>query len=473
MKWKVIVCPDEWNEGGKRACLLCTDLGIIEHAELEYYSGDGKDIVSGYFVSGFQRYILMGQKIVSTALTGGLRCCSKNDILLPEKLEVSWSDGAEPDRLIAGECLYQLTGAEPELWITDPRAIWLSYCALLQDKDAIQRACAVIPTREQAEQELQKRGLLHDFTLEETGKTPCYGALNTLKTDLPQLLQEWSGKNVMPEPVDGAGYEIYTPFDLNFEYVTEIRVAGMFAASGKAQERLRWQVRHSDGYPIKLYLEREPGNRYDKNAILVMGSSKLDWERDKIGYVPREVAAELAPQMDRGETFAGWIEYFDPGSKVLAVSIFRRKQFPLDPITSLRYCHYAYGQLDTEFRLSLRTRSASYRKRKKHYHDTWQWLELTYDEGNWAEFVLPSLKKCNFLAWQPKVKKKTAPQITNSYGKIELFSGRKKILIENLVPWLIEEWDEFNHLMFSTTSTADILGEGRFGIKIIPEFEKK
>ena len=87
--------------------------------------------------------------------------------------------------------------------------------------------------------------------------------------------------------------------------------------------------------------------------------------------------------------------------------------------------------------------------------------------------MLPSLKKCNFLAWQPKVKKKTAPQITNSYGKIELFSGRKKILIENLVPWLIEEWDEFNHLMFSTTSTADILGEGRFGIKIIPEFEKK
>ena len=45
----------------------------------------------------------------------------------------------------------------------------------------------------------------------------------------------------------------------------------------------------------ELYLEREPDNEYDENAIAVFNES---WEQ--IGYLSRKVAEELAPLMDEG-----------------------------------------------------------------------------------------------------------------------------------------------------------------------------
>jgi HIRAN domain len=48
-----------------------------------------------------------------------------------------------------------------------------------------------------------------------------------------------------------------------------------------------------------LWLLREPKNPYDPNAISVWSQSK-----ELIGYIKKDLAAELAPQMDRGQ----WIE---------------------------------------------------------------------------------------------------------------------------------------------------------------------
>lgn len=45
-----------------------------------------------------------------------------------------------------------------------------------------------------------------------------------------------------------------------------------------------------------LLLKREPGNPKDKNAIMVC------WGSRRIGYVPRGMAAEIAPLMDAGVT---------------------------------------------------------------------------------------------------------------------------------------------------------------------------
>jgi HIRAN domain len=53
-----------------------------------------------------------------------------------------------------------------------------------------------------------------------------------------------------------------------------------------------------------LLLRREPGNKYDKNAVAVIGQVRRQVSRDadqiKLGYVPRGVAAEIAPLMDAG-----------------------------------------------------------------------------------------------------------------------------------------------------------------------------
>jgi hypothetical protein len=46
-----------------------------------------------------------------------------------------------------------------------------------------------------------------------------------------------------------------------------------------------------------LTLEREPTNKEDPNAIKVLH------ERGHLGYIGRELAAELAPAMDRGVLF--------------------------------------------------------------------------------------------------------------------------------------------------------------------------
>src|SRR5262249_41249517 len=48
-----------------------------------------------------------------------------------------------------------------------------------------------------------------------------------------------------------------------------------------------------------VVLEREPGNRHDVNAILILNEGG-----DELGYVPREDAAEMAPLLDAG----GWVE---------------------------------------------------------------------------------------------------------------------------------------------------------------------
>ena len=48
-----------------------------------------------------------------------------------------------------------------------------------------------------------------------------------------------------------------------------------------------------------VVLEREPDNRHDANAILILNSAG-----DELGYVPREDAADMAPLLDTG----AWVE---------------------------------------------------------------------------------------------------------------------------------------------------------------------
>ena len=46
----------------------------------------------------------------------------------------------------------------------------------------------------------------------------------------------------------------------------------------------------------RLTLEREPGNRHDRNAV------RVDWNGQQIGYVPRAENRAVARALDAGET---------------------------------------------------------------------------------------------------------------------------------------------------------------------------
>lgn len=61
-----------------------------------------------------------------------------------------------------------------------------------------------------------------------------------------------------------------------------------------------------------VYLVREPTNRYDNNAVMVLLA-----EGYQIGYVPREDAEVLAPQLDTGCKQKAWIKKVIPGSRYL------------------------------------------------------------------------------------------------------------------------------------------------------------
>jgi hypothetical protein len=66
-----------------------------------------------------------------------------------------------------------------------------------------------------------------------------------------------------------------------------------------------------------LTLRREPDNEHDPNAIAVRTASGA-----QLGWVPREVAAQVAPQLDAGRPWA-------------AVALRERRASPRDPRTGL------------------------------------------------------------------------------------------------------------------------------------------
>lgn len=80
-------------------------------------------------------------------------------------------------------------------------------------------------------------------------------------------------------------------------FYRKFKVEGMFV--GKRREHAQKYVKRGSNFD----LTREPENPYDRNAILVElpvrgGQYKID-----LGYLPKEIAAEVAPLMDAGTQF--------------------------------------------------------------------------------------------------------------------------------------------------------------------------
>jgi len=68
----------------------------------------------------------------------------------------------------------------------------------------------------------------------------------------------------------------------------------------------------------ELELRRDPANPHDPNAIAVFPAGG----GEQLGWVPRELAAELAPELDAGRSWA-------------AVVLRERRASPRDPRTGL------------------------------------------------------------------------------------------------------------------------------------------
>lgn len=104
----------------------------------------------------------------------------------------------------------------------------------------------------------------------------------------------------MANELKKAGYSLSQAFRKAWGWVKcPIRVRAAGTASGNRQERLQFLKQfNKDG--LSVTLEREPGNRFDCNAIQVVVHIKPISRRTVIGYVPKGVARVLAKAMDMG-----------------------------------------------------------------------------------------------------------------------------------------------------------------------------
>jgi HIRAN domain len=76
-----------------------------------------------------------------------------------------------------------------------------------------------------------------------------------------------------------------------------LRVAGVAGAGRHHADALRSELA-APGRPLAL--RRDPGNPHDRNAIAVHTADG----GEQVGWVPREVAAELAPEIDAGRAWS-------------------------------------------------------------------------------------------------------------------------------------------------------------------------
>jgi hypothetical protein len=77
----------------------------------------------------------------------------------------------------------------------------------------------------------------------------------------------------------------------------DLTILGLkFRHKKDAREQLASQLRAK---PLKVDLWREPDNKYDENAVMIVGAED-EWDGVHLGYLGRETAAILAPRFDAG-----------------------------------------------------------------------------------------------------------------------------------------------------------------------------
>ncbi len=105
-----------------------------------------------------------------------------------------------------------------------------------------------------------------------------------------------------------------------------LRVAGVAGAARHHGEAL---AREDLGPGARLELRRDPGNEHDPNAIAVHGPGG----REQVGWVPRELAEEIAPELDAGRAWS-------------AVVLREQRPSPRDPRTGLTMLLAPDGEIE-------------------------------------------------------------------------------------------------------------------------------
>ncbi len=234
---------------------------------------------------------------------------------------------------------------------------------------------------------------------------------------------------------------------VNTIIVPEFKIAGTFAVAERS-----YLSYLSAG--ARLRLIREPENEYDAKAIRIEDEFSF-----KLGYVPKDIAKKLAPQMDKGECL--WGKVIDVAGRGLEITalIYQRQIIPLDELTGFTLidgCGFPSFAESYKFSLSARSRKLKCDITQNIFD--LRHIEVVFDPDEWSN-IQKMLQKCNFLAWQGNY---DVAVCDGGWWDFTLrLKGGKKFHTRGTVRHP-EEWELFRTFLKDSIDPLKVKGSGSF-----------
>ena len=417
MKWKLIL-----NNGADRSALVCEDLGDFQldrplNTPKRYYLKDeivlnGVQVELDCHLEDILRYGAI------KLFTHGVLNNRLDERLISDPITVTYAEdwsrealnGAQtanfPDEISWRELQARLPMVQ--VWLADPRLLFLALFGTIHyyKADLWKQLCLPVPTHEAARAALRRYDALVAFSIY---KPPATQALYPLlqKIWLDALCEHYREWNELVTAIQQATPAVPT---------AEIKVAGVFAI--KHREYILGALeRKLDRYPyyqVPATLSREPHNQFDSNAISVKVC--LDGEKYRIGYLPKEWAAQWAATMDQNYHLNGAITAVNAEkNKVLLNLSCRKGTMELDRLV------VKWGRLPStwhEATLSITDRTLVYSKNGAFN------FTLHFADNAWQDLVIPTLTQCAISEWKPVYR---SPEIDSLHDEavwhVELTKG--------------------------------------------------
>lgn len=269
-----------------------------------------------------------------------------------------------------------------KLFITDPRVLFLCYAVVLDRHAGVFKAVTAAPPGRAAAVKILSESGLHRSAL-----SPEM-VINESFYDKLLLFSERLICDRVPEV-----HQILTAVrdKRPVKKPEPVKVAGVFALPESAAVLNRLE-RYTPVIP-----EREPENKYDPNAVRLYAAAG-GTERTPIGYLPKDLAKELAPKLDWGTPLAAQVEAVSPKEKLILITLGDTK----DPHPTERLTLTWGGFPDRRHTatLSAKKRELTYRYRHTALLPEETVFTLRFTPEAWTRIAEPLLRICNFPVWE-------------------------------------------------------------------------
>ncbi len=277
----------EWRLGKKltrqnRAVFECSDVGNITDIRLGAFTDNYPYFELHCEIEGMELYA--SHKVSYMIAAGGISCSMSAGGFRPRRL---WNAIPETIRFdtandgcnmvwMSKKGIGKMLGkAQIEYWITDPRMMFLGLVSLLGDQEKIEPWTKALPSWRQAISILTRFGFYRPFCENPALPDNAYGIMGKFVRAIEDKTPEEFFDGIVPErPI----------------VLAECHVAGTthIADIEEKTERI------AEG--TTLMLVRDPGNKYDANAIAIQTA-----EGERIGWIPQDQNEVLSRLMDAGK----------------------------------------------------------------------------------------------------------------------------------------------------------------------------